>query len=310
MTRVSILRLSAFIRVSRPLFLVGGLVLHALGIAVALYSGARLNLPALIWGQIIITGIQVMTHFANEYFDLEADRLNQTPTFWSGGSRVLPRGELPPVVALRAAWVCGLIALMAALILALTVRPGPLTLPLTGLCLLMAWAYSAPPFRMHSRGLGELHAAILVSGLTPICGYYFQTGTLAVLPELAVIPVCLFQFNMILAVALPDVEGDARVNKRTLPVILGRRNAAKLYLVILLAAYAVLPLLVTLGLPRQVAVTMGAGTIPLAAAALVGVFRGEWSNPRHWSRFIFFSLALLICSALLEAAAFVASVRW
>ena len=50
-----------------------------------------------------MTSFQLMTHYANDYFDLEADRANQTPTTWSGGSRVLPAGELSPRVALIAA---------------------------------------------------------------------------------------------------------------------------------------------------------------------------------------------------------------
>ena len=88
-------KLLAFVLLGRPLFLVGGFVLHALGVAMALYGGAALNLAALLWGQIAISAIQWMTHYSNDYFDLDADRANPTPTtgqaaagFWRmGGCR-------------------------------------------------------------------------------------------------------------------------------------------------------------------------------------------------------------------------------
>jgi len=79
------------LRMGRPHFLIGGLLLHWLGVALALASGAPLRLPALLWGQAAVTAIQLMTHYSNDYFDLAADRANPTPTHWSGGSRVLPR---------------------------------------------------------------------------------------------------------------------------------------------------------------------------------------------------------------------------
>src|ERR1700759_4213254 len=96
-------RLIAFIRLGRPQFLVGGFVLFGLGAALAAAGGAPLDRWRYAWGQIVVTLTQLMTHYANDYFDLEADRANLTPTRWSGGSRVLPGGARAPVVALRAA---------------------------------------------------------------------------------------------------------------------------------------------------------------------------------------------------------------
>src|SRR3954466_2399733 len=96
-------RILSVLRMGRPHFLVGGLLLHWLGVAMALSDGAPLNLPALLWGQAAVTSIQLMTHYSNDYFDLAADLANPTPTHWSGGSRVLPAGWLAPRVALRIA---------------------------------------------------------------------------------------------------------------------------------------------------------------------------------------------------------------
>ncbi|HEX6386903.1 MAG TPA: prenyltransferase, partial [Anaerolineae bacterium] len=229
-------RLLDFIRLGRPLFLTGGFLFHGLGVAMALYAGARLKVPILFWGQIAITSIQLMTHYSNDYFDLAADRANRTPTRWSGGSRVLPANLLPPRVALAAAVCLAMLALGATAVLGLWLQPQPLTIPLLLLALWLAWAYSAPPFHLHSRGLGEVTTALLVPGLTPVLGFYLQTGQLALLPFLAVAPLCCFQFNMLLSINFPDAIGDAYANKRTLIVRLGGEPAASLYVAVLIAA--------------------------------------------------------------------------
>ncbi|MDB4979874.1 MAG: 1,4-dihydroxy-2-naphthoate polyprenyltransferase, partial [Myxococcales bacterium] len=82
-------RVRAFVKLGRPLFLGGGFVMYGLGAALAKYAGARLDWHRYAWGQLAVTAIQLMTHYANDYFDLVADRANRTPTAWSGGSRVL-----------------------------------------------------------------------------------------------------------------------------------------------------------------------------------------------------------------------------
>src|SRR5215218_6661584 len=99
----------AFIRLGRPLFLGGGFLLYALGAAVAAWHGAAIDLGRYALGQLAVTAFQLMTHYANDYFDYDADRANLTPTKWSGGSRVLSAGELPRRVALIAAIVLAVI---------------------------------------------------------------------------------------------------------------------------------------------------------------------------------------------------------
>jgi 1,4-dihydroxy-2-naphthoate octaprenyltransferase len=297
-------RLYAFIRLGRPAFLVGGLVMHALGVAMALVSGASLNLPALLWGQVAITAIQWMTHYANDYFDQDADRANPTPTNWSGGSRVLTERLVSPRAALLTARIFAVVALLAALVLAFVVRTGALTLPLIGLALALAWCYSAPPLRLHSRGLGELTTAIIVPGLAPLTGFYLQRAHLEPLPFLAVFPLCCLQFGMLLAIEFPDAAGDRAAGKRTLVVRLGGRQAARLYLGALALAYASPPTLVLAGLPALPALAVLL-TFPLALAQARAVLRGDTRNPARWNSLAFRAVALLIATAAVEAFAFV-----
>src|SRR5258706_7959840 len=92
-------RILAFIRLGRYPFLAGGFILYALGAAIAAYQGAQVNWTLYMWGQVIVTATQLMVHYANDYYDLAADRSNDTATMWSGGSRVLVEGHLSPRIA-------------------------------------------------------------------------------------------------------------------------------------------------------------------------------------------------------------------
>jgi 1,4-dihydroxy-2-naphthoate polyprenyltransferase len=295
-------RILSVLRMGRPHFLVGGLLLHWLGVAMGRSIGAPLNLPALLWGQAAITSIQLMTHYCNDYFDLKADLANPTPTHWSGGSRVLPLGLVQPRVALWIAIGLAASVLGATLVLALIVRPGVWTLLLFLLALALAWSYSAPPLRLHSRGLGELTTALLVAGMTPLVGFYLQTGGVGV-PLLGVLSLCCLQFAMLLTIEFPDAVGDASVGKRTLVVRLGGDRAARLLVLMLLAAYALLPLLVARGLPWQVAAGT-ALTTPLAAWQGWRVWRGAWADPARWNSLGFWAIALVISTATAELLAF------
>lgn len=296
-------KLLAFVRLGRLQFLVGGVVLHLLGVAVALFSGAPFDVNLFLWGQVAITCTQLAVHYSNDYFDLAADRANNTPTNWSGGSQVLPQGQIKPQFALWAALILSLITLIAAFRLATLQPDAPLIFPLIGLSLALSWAYSAPPLRLHSRGLGELTTALLVPGLTPLLGFYLQSATLALLLLLTIFPLCCFQFAMLLTIEFPDASSDALVSKRTLVVRLGGKRAAWLHNFVLLLAYISLPVLVVLGMPPLIALAVIAAS-PFAMLQGGRMMSGAWSQPEQWNNMGFTSVALLIGTAALELLVF------
>jgi 1,4-dihydroxy-2-naphthoate octaprenyltransferase len=215
-------RIVAFIRLGRPLFLGGGFLLYALGAAVAHRHGHAIDARRYLLGQAAVTAFQLMTHYANDYFDFDADRANQTPTRWSGGSRVLPDGVLPKRVALIAALVLAALGLAATL--AITLDPeGGLVAGVTLLAVVvLAWEYSAPPLRLCASGAGELDTAIVVTVLVPWLGFVLQAPDLVGLRVLglAIVPLALLPFAMLVAIEFPDAAGDAATGKRTLAALL------------------------------------------------------------------------------------------
>lgn len=300
----SVLRLTYYyLRLGRPLFLLGGFLLHGLGVVMALYAGAELDIAILFWSQIAITAVQLMTHYSNDYFDLAADQANTTPTRWSGGSRILASELLPPGVALTTAVTMAAIALFAALWLALVLKTGPLTLPLILLAGVLGWSYSSPPLQLNMHGLGEITGAALITGLTPIVGYYMQAGVLDLLPLLAVFPLACFQFAMLMVINFPDAAGDMASGKHTLLYFVGSRTAVRLYLSVLALAYLSLPLLVWLGLPIQAALGLLLVS-PMAIWQGWRMWRGAWADPTRWDSLGFWSIGLVMSSSGAEFAAF------
>jgi 1,4-dihydroxy-2-naphthoate octaprenyltransferase len=241
-----------------------------------------------------------MTHYANDYFDYAADRANATPTRWSGGSRVLANDELPRSVALIAALVlaaigCGLGAL-------LYVRTEDLRVIWTLVAIAgLAWEYSAPPLRLCAAGLGELDTAIVVTVLVPMLGFVVQAPDLAgaKLLGLALVPLVLLQFAMLLAIEFPDAAGDAATNKRTLVVRLGAPAAAKLWIAVTAAAFAWLPIAYALGLPGKIAL-VGALPAPFALYRITRV--ADHQDPAAYERLTFGAVALLVATSACELA--------
>jgi 1,4-dihydroxy-2-naphthoate octaprenyltransferase len=300
--------LVAFVKLGRPLFLGGGFVLYGLGAALALasrdahvFGGAKVDWGRYAWGQLAVTAIQLMTHYSNDYFDLAADRANRTPTHWSGGSRVLADGVLPPVVALVAALALAGVAAVTIAHFATGPFP-PSVVPHVVLMLGLAWFYSAPPLRLSARGLGELTTAAVVTFLVPWLGFVLQNGVVSPALPLALITPCVLQFAMLLAIEWPDAAGDAATGKRTLVVRWGGAWTARLYVLLLVAAYLALPFWVGLGLPPRLAIAT-ALVGPLAAWQATRVAGGAWREPDRWNSVAFWSVALLIATAVAEIVA-------
>jgi len=303
---IEVARLRAFVKLGRPQFLIGGLLLFGLGSALARAHGTGIDWQRYIWGQATITAAQWMTHYSNDYFDLDADRANSTPTRWSGGSRVLVSGALAPRAALVASVVLGTAALIAACFLAGLPASPPLVLPLALLIIALSWCYSSPPLRLLSRGLGEATTTCVVTLLTPLLGFYVQSGALHPVLFLACFPLCCLQFSMLLTIELPDAAGDAAQGKRTLVVRRGAEWAARLAAFILIVTFAALPILFLLGLPPRIAL-FAALPAPLGLWQAIRLVRGAFRDPQHWESLALCSVALLATTTVAELIAAVST---
>src|SRR3989339_1113091 len=202
---------------------------------------------ALIGGIFVHIGVNL----SNDYFDhlSRDDWNNQTPTPFSGGSRVIQQGVIKPYQILLAALTSFTLGSLIGLYLNY-VLPGNVILYIGIAGVFLGFFYTGFPLQIGYRGLGlgELAPGLVFGPLMVVGSYYVQTGHLAILPFLASVPVALLIALVLYINEFPDYEADKSVNKKTLPVVLGRERAAYLFYGLLLSTYLYTVILVILGL--------------------------------------------------------------
>jgi 1,4-dihydroxy-2-naphthoate octaprenyltransferase len=216
--------LREFIRLTRPVFLLGGALLYGLG--AALVEGP-IRWSDYAIGQAMVTTVQLAAQYANEYFDVDADRqAGEHRTWLTGGSGVLVAGSLPIGIARRAAVISTVIALGLTVAVAGIVRWAGLI----GLVALAgSWLYSAPPIRLVATWVGVAAASMIVAVLTPVTGALVNGSAPVGRVFGVVVPLWLLHNAMLIAFERPDVTGDAAAGKNTLSVRIGPTTAARLH---------------------------------------------------------------------------------
>lgn len=219
-------RLWSFIRLTRVIFLLGGFLLYALGAALAVRNGIKIDWSLYLLGQVVVTSIQLMAQYLNVYYDREVDNLSTANRTWfSGGSGILSNGIISPTSVLTAARNCGVFALFAGIFSSLH---SIWMIPIILFSLFGSWFYSSPPLSLMSSGWGELSTSIIVTLLVPMAGYSIQGSFPKGEFWLMWFPLFLVHFAMLIAFEIPDQGVDQLVGKKTLTVRIGLKGAAYL----------------------------------------------------------------------------------
>lgn len=259
-----------YLAATRPAFLSVTLAACLLGLAVAYLGGVALDpakaLVTIFFALLAHAGVNVV----NDYHDAQngADAANAQRLFpFTGGSRFIQNG----VLTLRRAGIFGYALLLAVIPAGLWLTwqsaPGLIVIGLAGL--FVGWAYSAPPFQLMCRGVGEL--AITAGWLLVVVGTDFvQRGSFAPQPWLLGLPYALLVANILYINQFPDRQGDAAAGKRTLVVRLSPARARWGYALIALFAYGwLLGVLTGMALPAYVLLALL--TLPLSLSAARGL---------------------------------------
>ncbi len=237
-------------------------ILYGLGATAATFQGEAFNLSSFVFGQITVWVVHMMTHFYNEYYDLDSDRINQRPSPWTGGSRILPKGILHPQDSMTLAVLTTAVSLVLSLLM-----PSPATVFVCLLAVLLSWGYSAPPLSFCRRGLGELITAIVLNILTPVLGFLLQNGQLypGRTRELVLVlfPLAVIEFVRMMVMNMADTDCDSAVGKDTLIVKVGLDRAVQIHTAGMVVAYLSLPFVYLYSDVPLVVVLLIATTAPL-----------------------------------------------
>ena len=264
--------LRLFIRLARPQFLLGGILLYALGAGIARYLGTPIDWGVFVLGQVWGTLLQLSTQFLNEYFDFDYDLKNPNRTLLTGGSGALGPGKLPRATALWSAVGCMAVVASLTVLLLKEGDIGPLTAVIMFLIFLGAIFYAVPPVKLESSGYGELTTAILISNLVPAFAFVLQTGHLHRLLAMTTFPLTFLGIAMLLAFELPDYNNDMKYGKRTLFVRAGWQLGMNIHNLMILFGYLILAIAVLLGLSVAIA-------LPVILSLPIGLLQ-IWSMNR------------------------------
>ncbi len=205
--------LTRYAAATRPAFLTASLMACLIGLAAARHDGIApdpvLAAVTLLFALLAHAGANVL----NDYYDAlnGTDAQNTERIFpFTGGSRFIQNGVLTPVQMRNFGFV--LLSGVALAGLWLMLRSGPQLLHIGLVGLFIGWAYSAPPFRLNSRGLGEL---CVTAGflLIAVGSDFVQRKGFSAAPWAAGLSYALLVANLLYINQFPDRRADKAAGK-------------------------------------------------------------------------------------------------
>lgn len=237
-------------------------------------------------GGILLAGPLVCgtSQAVNDWYDREVDAINEP-------DRVIPSGRMPGRWGLYVAVANTVLSLAVALWLGTWVFAAAVV----GLAL--AWAYSAPPFRLKRSGwYGPGAVGLCYEGLPWFTAAAAATGVFPGYPILAL--ALLYSVGAHGIMTLNDfksVEGDRQTGLASLPAVLGVDKAARLACIIMgLPQVAVIGLLFFWGFPLHALIVAAllAGQVVCMVRMLTNPLRlASWYNATGTTMYVFGMLA-------------------
>ena len=237
MPQATDLPLSTLVRMTRPGFLAITVVACLLGMTTADACGHPPHLGTALATLVLALLAHAAGNVLNDVHDAisGADAANRSGIFpFTGGTRLIQQGRVSVQQTRDLARALLLVLVPAGVLLALQSSGAVLWIGALGVFL--AWAYSAPPFKLMSRGLGELAVAATWS-LVVVGADAVQRGSVFIIPVLTSLSYGLLIANILLINGVPDARADASVGKATLAVRCGPRGAALVYALLALLAH-------------------------------------------------------------------------
>ena len=256
--------LARYFAATRPAFLTASMMACLIGLATIWHGPVVFDIPlalvTLLFGLLAHAGVNVL----NDYYDAlnGTDAQNTDRIFpFTGGSRFIQNGVMTTSQTRKFGFALFAGVALAGIWLMERTAPQLMYVGLAGL--FIGWAYSAPPFRLNSRGLGELCVAAGFLAITVGTDFVQRKGFSAA-PVIAGMPYALLVTNLLYINQFPDRAADTAVGKlhwvARLPVALARWGYALIVALayiwllasVLLGWLPMLALLAFLALPLSV----------------------------------------------------------
>jgi len=265
------MRLKVWFLETRPQFLLLSVVLAFLGNCIAYYDGYfHLGYALLAFVGLLLCHISV--NVLNDYFDFRSGidlAVRRTP--FSGGSGILPAALLKPKQVFWFGLVSFLVAVPIGVYFVLTLDGGWQLLPLLLVAAVCTLLYTPLLTRL---GWPEWAPGVGLGAL-PVLGTYFVQTTAYTPPAvIASIPSGILVHNLLLLNEFPDAKADKKAGRKTLPIVIGKKNAGIVYSALTLLVYLwIISSVVTRIMPVFCLIALL--TLPLAIKAIGGALKPE-----------------------------------
>ncbi len=204
--------------------LVAGVIPVLLGSIYSWYAYAQFNFSYLVLLSIAMILIQSGTNMTNDYFDFKRGADGDDKAH----EKALVSGEITPKQVLLIIILFEFTALMIGIFIGSQTSYYILLVGITGG--IIAILYASGPLPISYTPIGEI-----VSGVTMGIGItttviYIQSGVLNLSTVVVAIPTTLYIGTILLSNNLSDLDGDREAGRKTLPILIGKRNAEKLWI--------------------------------------------------------------------------------
>ncbi|GCE13413.1 1,4-dihydroxy-2-naphthoate octaprenyltransferase [Tengunoibacter tsumagoiensis] len=257
-----------WIKTSRPFTLTAAVSPVLVGSAIAAYAGT-FHWITFLATLLACLFLQIGTNFFNEYFDY---RYGLDHAGSLGASTVIFRSEMTANQVLGGGIASFVIAVLLGFLLIFLVGPAIILFGLTGM--LIAYFYSARPFKFSSRGLGDVMVFLAMGVLMTWGSYYVQIHQWSWQAFAASIPVGFLVTAILNMNNVRDYQDDLAVNKKTLPVRFGLPFGKRFHASLLMGSYVAATIFTLVGLLPVWSLLVWL-TFPLAFTNVRAVLTGQ-----------------------------------
>ncbi|WP_298836296.1 UbiA family prenyltransferase [Clostridium sp.] len=205
--------------------LVAGIVPVILGSIYSKYAFGKFNILYFILLIVAMILIQSATNMVNDYSDFKSGADNKK----SGNEKALVSGEITSKQVLVTIFLFQLIACMIGIFIASQTSYYILIVAIIGGIISISYAFG--PFPISYTPFGEAVAGITMGiGITTTV-IYIQSGAINLNTFLVAIPTVIYISTILLSNNISDLQEDREVGRKTLPILLGVKNAEKLWII-------------------------------------------------------------------------------
>lgn len=218
-------------RLLRPHTLTASFVPVFVGTMLALIDSS-VNIPVFLAMLIASMFIQSATNMFNEYYDFKRG-LDNEESVGIGGTIV--RDGIKPQTVLNLAFAFFGIAILLGVYISLQ---SSWWIAVIGLaCMIIGYLYTGGPIPIAYTPFGELFSGVLMGTVIIGISYYVQTLKITATVIWVSIPIAIFIGGILLANNIRDLDGDKENGRKTIAILLGRKNAVRFLAFLFLFAF-------------------------------------------------------------------------